>query len=166
MISLLCRHWLVSNTHAHACASNGLVSLILSLILPLAAQMRRTVSFPASPARLRARTLVIPKVDPIGSGERGSVQQMGGAEVGAAIAPSYKGEGQGKTRPDSSRRPMGRSLIPEKNVVEERPLSLPPFCPSHIVSLSVSLLPALLPTITPYQGGRRGKFFLEADLRI
>lgn len=85
------------------------------------------------------------------------MRQTAGPEVGAAAGPSYKGEARGRTRPDSSRRPMGRSLIPEKNVVEERrgssawPFSLPFLNPSHILSFPISLLPALLPTIIPKQ---------------
>ena len=83
-------------------------------------------------------------------------------EAGATVAPSYKGGGQGRTRPDSSRRPMGRSLIPEKNVVEERPSSLPSLCPSHIVSFPVSLLSAFASCRDPRaKGWRRGRFSLE-----
>lgn len=101
--------------------------------------MRRTVSFPDSQARLRVRIPGVPKADPSGSGERRSVRQMEGAVVAAAAGPSYRGAGQGRTRPDFSRRPTGRSLIPEKNVVEERrgssawPFSLPSLSPSHIL---------------------------------
>lgn len=132
--------------------------------------MRGTVSFPASPAPHRAKTLGVPKADRNGSGEIGSARRTdaAAAAVEAAVAPPYRGESQGKTRPDSSRRQMGPSLIPEKNVAEERPLSLPSFCPSHIVSLPVSLLSALLPAVTPSRKGMEegGSFFLEADLRI
>lgn len=136
--------------------------------------MRRTGSSPASPAPLRVRTPGVPKADRSGTGERrSSARQTGGAEAGPAAGPLCKGEGRGKTRPDSSHRPTGRSLIPEKNVAEERrgssawPFSLPSLNPSHILSLPISLLPALLPTIIPKQwDGGGGKFFLEADLGI
>ena len=142
--------------------------VLTSLVCPLATQTRRTVSSPASPALLHVRTLVARKVGQTGSEERGSVQWTGGAEmeVGAAavVAPSYKGGGQGKTRP-TSRRPTGCSLIPEKNVAEERPLSSFPLSFPHC--FLTRFLTSCLPTITPWQwdtGG--GKFFLEADLRI
>lgn len=121
-------------------------------MLPLVPQMRRTVSFPASPALLRVKIPGVPKAGQNGSGERRSVRRMRGAGAGrgAAAGPSYKGEARGKTRPDSSRRPTGRSLINEKNVVEERRRSLfLPLCPSHDLSFPVSFLPALLPTIIP-----------------
>ncbi len=83
---------------------------------------------------------------------------MWGAEAEAAAAASCKGKGQKKTRPDSSRRPTGRSLNPEKNVLEERrgspaglfPL-LPSLSPSHLFSFPISLLLALLPTTIPAQ---------------
>lgn len=79
--------------------------------------MRRTVSFPASPALLHVRTPGDLKADQ--SGERGSMRQTGGAVAEAAAELSYKDEGRGKTRPDS-RRPTGHRLTLEKNVVEEK----------------------------------------------
>lgn len=108
-------------THIHIhtlCTTSLFVLLLLSLNLSLAPQMRKTVSFPDSQALLHVRTHAVLKVDQIG--ERGSMPQMGRVEVVAAAALFYKGVGQGKTRPDSSHHPTGRSLILEKNVVEER----------------------------------------------
>ena len=124
------------------------VSRLFPLILPLAPQMRRMVSFPDNPALRRVRILDVPKADLSGSVEKRIARQRGGAEAGAAVEPSYKGEGRVKTRPDSSRRPTGRSPIPEKNVVEERrgssawPFSPPSLSPSHILSFPISLLSA------------------------
>lgn len=122
--------------------------------------MRRTVSFRASPTLLRVRIPGVPKADPSGSGERRSVRQTGGVEAAAAaVGPSYKGEVQEKTRPDSSRRPTGRSLTLEKNVVEERrgssvwPFSLPSLNPSHILSFPASLLPPIIPKQWDLGGG-------------
>lgn len=104
----------VSHTFSHVYPA-----LSLSLILPLAPQMRGTVSFLDNPAPLRVRTHADPKAEP--TGEKGSMQQMGRVEAAAAAAaPFYKGVGQGKTRPDSSHHPMGHSLNLEKNVTEER----------------------------------------------
>lgn len=120
--------------------------------------MRRTVSFRASPTLLRVRIPAVLKADLSRSGERRSVRQMGGAEA-AAVGPSYKGEVQEKTRPDSSRRPTGRSLTLEKNVVEERrgssawPFPLPSLNPSHILSFPASLLPAIIPKQWDLGGG-------------
>lgn len=139
-------------------------------MLPLTSQMRRTVSLPASPALLRVRIPGVRKADQNGIGERKSVPQMRGVEAaaGAAVGPSYKGEARGKTRPDSSRRPTGHSLIPEKNVAEERrrssarPFSLSSLYPARNLSFPVYFLPALLPTIIPYQwNGGGGRFSLK-----
>lgn len=76
------------------------------------------VSFRDSPALLHVRTHAVLKVDRIE--EKGSMPRMEKVEAQAAATPFYKGAGQGKTRPDSSHRPTGRSLTLEKNVVEER----------------------------------------------
>lgn len=102
--------------------------------------------------------------------ERKSAQQTAGAEEAAAAAgPSYKGKVQEKTRPDSSRRPMGRSLILEKNVAEEGPsawpFSLPSLDHSRILSSPASLLPTLLSAIIPEQWDlAEGSFSLELIL--
>lgn len=92
--------------------------LLLSLS-PVPPQMRRTASFPASPALLPARIPGALKVDRTGSGGRGSGEvTAGGAEAaaGAGVGASSSGEARAKTRPDSSRRPTGHSLTPETNV--------------------------------------------------
>lgn len=168
MISLLCRHWLVRSTNTHTqtfCMYWSFVSLSIPLILP---QMRRTVSFRVSPALLRVRIPGVLKADRSGSVERKSAQQTAGAEEAAAAAagPSCKGKVREKTRPDSSRRPMGRNLILEKNVAEEGPsawpFSLPSLDHSHILSSPASFLPALLSAIIPEQWDlAEGSFSLE-----
>lgn len=128
--------------------------------------MRRTVSSRVSPALLRVRIPGVLKADRSGSVERKSAQQTAAAEEAAAAGPSYKGKVQEKTRPDSSRRPMGRSLILEKNVAEEGPsawpFSLPSLDHSHILSSPASLLPTLLSAIIPEQWDlAEGSFPLE-----
>lgn len=80
------------------------------------------------------------------------------AAAAAAAGPSYRGEVQEKTRPDSFRRPTGHSLTLEKNVVDVKQGSsvwpffpLPSLSPSHILTFPDSLLPCLAPAIIPKQ---------------
>lgn len=136
--------------------------------------MRRTVSFPDSPARLRVRPPGVPKADR--SGERRNGRQTGGVEAApaaaAAAGPPYKGRVRGKTRPDSSRRPTGHSLIPKENVVEERRwvtclaffLFLPSILPTLFPSLFNFFLPCFLPLFQSNGMEEEGDvFFPEAD---
>lgn len=78
--------------------------------------MRRTASFPASPAHRRVRIPGALRADPRGTMVRMSARWTGEAVavVVAAAGQSYKDKVRGKTRPDSSRHPTGPSLISEK----------------------------------------------------
>lgn len=151
------------HTHRRTACTGSLSHFLSPCYFP---QMRRTVSCRASPALLRVRIPGVLKADLSGSGERRSAQQTGGAEAAAAAGPSYKGKVRERTKPDSSQRPMGRSLILEKNVVEEGsstwPFSLPSLSPSRILSFPASLLPASLPAIIPKQWDlAEGSFSLQ-----
>lgn len=90
--------------------------LLLSEIFP---QMRRTASFPASPAHRRVRIPGALRADPRGTMVRTSARWTGEAVAAAAVVvaaagQSYKDKVRGKTRPDSSQHPTGPSLISEK----------------------------------------------------
>lgn len=88
----------------------GFISLLLlSEIFP---QMRRMASSPASPAHRRIRIPGALRADPSGTMVRMSARWT--AVVAAAAGQSYKDKVRGKTRPDSSRRPTGPSLISEE----------------------------------------------------
>lgn len=82
--------------------------------------MRRTASSHASPARRRVRIPSALRADPSGTMARRSARWTGeaaaaaAAVAAAAAGQSYKDKVRGKTRPDSSRRPTGPSLISEK----------------------------------------------------